>query len=189
MRMNGEDALNAADIVNGYSRDDLAHIIATYGEERWAGRIADFIVERRGSKPFETTLELVETIKQAIPARARRRGGHPAKRTFQALRIAVNDELAALRRALADSVKWLRAGGRLVVISYHSLEDRIVKKTFVELAATCTCPPGLPECRCGQVPKLKILTKRPVRPTAEEVARNPRAESARLRAAERLPGN
>lgn len=174
MRMDRELALTAAGVVNSYRERDLARIIRAYGEEPWAARIARFIAESRRRKPIETTFDLVEVIKAAIPASARRRGPHPARRTFQALRIEVNDELEALREGLAGATEKLNKQGRIVVISYHSLEDRIVKKTFKEQS--------LPEPGA----RLKVLTKRPVRPTSEEVERNPRAESAKLRAAEKL---
>jgi len=175
----------AADIVNTYSEAELTRILREYGEERWASRIAAFIVAARGQRRLTTTGELVETIKAAIPAAARRTGGHPARRTFQALRIEVNHELDVLEDGLRAAVRWLAPRGRIAVISYHSLEDRIVRDVFGELAQGCVCPPDLPVCRCGKVPVLRIVTKRPVVPTDEEVERNPRARSARLRVAER----
>jgi len=176
----------AADLVNTLSRAELARIIRDYGEERWAGRIAAFVVRSRENSPIRTADRLVEIIKEAIPARARRSGPHPARRTFQALRIAVNDELAELEKALAQVPGLLKSGGRVVVIAYHSLEDRRVKKFFREAERGCVCPPDLPECRCGREPTLRVLTRRPVRPSSREVEENPRSRSARLRAAERL---
>jgi len=186
MRMDPGSDITAADLVNTLSQDELARIIRQYGEERWAGRIAAFIVEERRRRPIRTTGDLVETIKRAVPARARRQGPHPARRTFQALRIAVNAELEALASSLRQAVHILKPGGRICVIAYHSLEDRIVKETFREMAASCTCPPGLPVCRCGREPLLRALTSRPQYPSPGEVAANPRSRSARLRAAEKL---
>lgn len=187
MRMNPRDAGETAyDLVNQWSQKDLAHIIATYGEERWAARIAKFIVERRSSEPIRTTGQLVEVIKAAIPAGARREGPHPAKRTFQALRIAVNKELEVLEKALAGAVQILKPQGRLVVITFHSLEDRIVKEFFRSQSSGCICPPNLPVCRCGFVPTVKVLTRKPVTADQQELSQNPRARSAKLRAAERM---
>lgn len=176
----------AADIINTYSEQDLTRVLREWGEERWASRIAAFIVAARGRHRISTTGELVEVIKNAIPAAARRGGPHPARRTFQALRIEVNDELGVLERGLRAAIRWLAPGGRIVVISYHSLEDRIVKQVYAANATGCVCPPGLPVCTCGQVPVLRIITKSPVVPTAEEIAGNPRARSAKLRVAEKL---
>jgi len=186
MRMDPEQPLTAAELVNTRSAQELARIIREYGEERWASRIAAAIVQARARRPFTSTLQLADVVKEAIPAAARRRGPHPARRTFQALRIAVNDELGALRTGLLAAVNALVPGGRVVVISFHSLEDRIVKQTFAELARDCRCPPELPECRCGREAVVRLLTRKPLVPSAEEVAANPRARSARLRAAERL---
>jgi len=186
MRMNSQARLTAAEVVNLYSEEKLATIIRDYGEERWAKRIAHFIVEARRRKPITSTRQLVEVIKAAIPASARRRGGHPAKQTFQALRIEVNDELKALEKALPEAIEVLRTGGRLAVISYHSLEDRIVKNIFKKMAQGCICPPGLPTCQCGRKPLLKIITKRPVVPSVREIAFNPRARGAKLRVAEKI---
>jgi 16S rRNA (cytosine1402-N4)-methyltransferase len=157
-----------------------------YGEERWASRIAAFIVAARGQHRLTTTGELVEIVKAAIPAAARRTGGHPARRTFQALRIEVNHELEVLERGLRSAVGWLGPKGRIAVISYHSLEDRIVRDVFSELSKGCICPPDLPVCRCGQVPVVRSVTKRPIVPTEAEIEQNPRARSARLRVAERV---
>jgi 16S rRNA (cytosine1402-N4)-methyltransferase len=187
MRMDPKhQALTAADVVAQYSEADLARIIREYGEERWASRIAAFIVERRAHRTIATTGELVEVIKAAVPAAARRQRGHPAKRTFQALRIEVNEELRVLERALEAAIRWLAPEGRVAVISYHSLEDRIVKHVFAAGAQGCTCPPDLPVCTCGKEPVLRIVTRRPVVPTAAEVEANPRARSAKLRVAEKL---
>jgi 16S rRNA (cytosine1402-N4)-methyltransferase len=157
-----------------------------YGEDRWASRIAAFIVAARARRPIRTTGDLVEIVKEAIPASARRSGGHPAKRTFQALRIEVNHELQGVEAGLDAAVRWLSPGGRVVVISYHSLEDRIVKNLFKERSRGCTCPPGLPVCACGNEPVLHVVTQRAVLPTEAEIAANPRSRSARLRAAEKL---
>lgn len=184
MRMDpGNQTLDAAEIVNTYNAADLARIIRAYSDEKWASRIAEFIVKARESEPIETSAQLVEIIKAAIPASARRAGGHPAKRTFQALRIEVNSELTVLRRGLDAAVRWLNPGGRIAVISYHSLEDRIVKDTFASFANRCTCPPDLPVCVCGKEPVLDVVTRKPRLPQPEEVERNPRARSAKLRVA------
>ncbi|MHB1323393.1 MAG: 16S rRNA (cytosine(1402)-N(4))-methyltransferase RsmH [Coriobacteriia bacterium] len=176
----------AADIVDSYSETELARIIREYGEERWASRIAAFIVAARGRHRLETTGQLVAVIKASIPASARKTGGHPARRTFQALRIEVNRELEALDRGLRSAIRWLVPGGRVAVISYHSLEDGIVRQVFTESSRGCVCPPDLPVCRCGKTPVLRIVNKRPIVPSDEEVERNPRARSARLRVAQRL---
>ena len=184
MRMDpGKTTLTAAEIVNTYNAADLTRIIRAYSDEKWASRIADFIVRSRANGRIETSEQLVDIIKAAIPASARRAGGHPAKRTFQALRIEVNSELDVLRRGLDAAVRWLNPGGRLVVISYHSLEDRIVKETFNAYANRCTCPPDLPVCVCGKEPILDLVTRKPILPTAGEIERNPRARSAKLRVA------
>ncbi|BAS27714.1 16S rRNA (cytosine(1402)-N(4))-methyltransferase RsmH [Limnochorda pilosa] len=188
MRMDPSQPTTAADLVNGLSLHDLARVFKEYGEERWAARIARFVVERRRRRPLATAGDLVEVVKAAVPAAARREAGHPARRVFQALRIAVNGELERLDGALRAAVRRLRPGGRLVVISFHSLEDRIVKETFRELALGCICPPELPVCSCGRNPEVRLLTRTPVVPAAEERERNPRARSARLRAAARVLG-
>ena len=180
MRMDPSGELTAADLVNGESERELANVFRRYGEERYARQIARAIVRRR---PIESTAELVDVIKSAIPAPARFGDGHPAKRVFQALRIAVNDELGALERALPAALEMLRPGGRLAVISFHSLEDRIVKTFMREGERGCTCPPDFPVCVCGNEPIVRALSRRPLRPTDEEVAHNPRAASARLRVA------
>ena len=187
MRMNpGKQTLTAAEVINSYNAQDLTRIIRMYSDEKWASRIASFIVKRREEQPFETSGDLVDAIKAAIPASARRAGGHPAKRTFQAIRIEVNSELTVLKRGLEAAVRWLNPGGRLVVISYHSLEDRIVKETLAAGANRCTCPPDLPVCACGKKPVLEIVTRKPIVPTHEEIERNPRARSAKLRVARKL---
>ncbi len=186
MRMNPQAKLSAIDVVNTYSCERIAQVLREYGEERWASRIAEFICRSREQAPIETTAQLAQIVRDAIPASARRSGPHPARRTFQALRIEVNDELNAIATTLPIAVQRLAKGGRIVVISYHSLEDRIVKQAFTRLAQGCICPPKVPQCQCGRTPQLKILTRRPIRPTAAEIANNPRARSAKLRAAERV---
>jgi 16S rRNA (cytosine1402-N4)-methyltransferase len=183
MRMDPTSELTAREIVNEWGERDLATAFRRYGEERYARQIARAIVRRRSERPFERTGELVDVIASALPTPARFGEGHPAKRVFQALRIAVNDELRALELALPAALAMLRPGGRLAVISFHSLEDRIVKRFLRERARGCTCPPELPVCVCGKLPELRILTRRPVRPSARELDLNPRAASARLRAA------
>ena len=186
MRMDpGKQTLTAAEIVNTYNAADLTRIIRGFSDEKWASRIADFIVRAREDAPIETSEALVDIIKAAIPASARRAGGHPAKRTFQALRIEVNSELTVLRRGLDAAVRWLNPGGRAAVISYHSLEDRIVKDTFASFANRCTCPPDFPVCVCGKEPVLDIITRKPLLPTPQEVGRNTRARSAKLRVAQK----
>jgi len=189
MRMDRSQKFSARDAVNQLDKKELARIIREYGEERWADRIAEFICERRKIKPIERTGELVDIIKDAIPARARRQGPHPAKRTFQALRIFVNDELEILSQSLKDAVEVLKPGGRICVITFHSLEDRIVKHTLKELARGCTCPKDVPVCTCNRKKEVKVLTPKPVLPSEEEVNINPRARSAKLRAAEKLSSN
>lgn len=185
MRMNPGDPVTAETLVNELPEDELAGIIREYGEERWAKRIAGFIARHRTEGRIHTTGELVEIIKKAIPAGARREGPHPAKRTFQALRIAVNDELARFAQTLRDAVDVLKPGGRVCVISFHSLEDRITKEVFRELAKTCTCPPEMPVCTCNKRKQVDIITGKPVLPSAEEVVVNPRARSAKLRVAQK----
>ena len=187
MRMNsGNNTLTAAEVVNTYNEADLTRILRVYGDERFASRIARRIVERRAKEPIETTLQLVEVIKGAIPAAARRTGGHPARRAFQALRIEVNHELDVLDRGLRAAVRWANPGGRICVISYHSLEDRIVKHVFSELSQGCTCPPDLPVCVCGHVPIVDVRTRKPLVASDEEVAANPRSRSALMRVAVRI---
>src|SRR5690349_20330956 len=183
MRMDPTQDVSARDVVNTWSDRDLATIFRRYGEERYAKQIARAIVRRRREQEFERTGELADTIKAAIPAPARFGDGHPAKRVFQALRIAVNDELESLAVALPAALEMLRPGGRLAVISFHSLEDRIVKRFLRERERGCTCPPDFPVCVCGHEPELRALQRRPIRPAQAEVAANPRAASARLREA------
>ena len=183
MRMDPAAAISAHDVVNVYEVNDLERVIRVFGEERFARRVARAIAKRR---PVETTTELAEIVKEAIPAATRRTGGHPARRTFQALRMEVNDELGQLRRALPDAIDALEPQGRIVVLAYHSLEDRVVKKAFQERVGTCTCPPGLPVCVCGAAATLRVLTRRPELATEAEIERNPRAKSVKLRAAEKL---
>lgn len=187
MRMDpGTNTLNAAEVLNTYSEADLTRILRVYGEEKFARQIAREVVRRRQTAPLETTGDFVEAIKAGIPAAARRHGGHPAKRSFQAIRIEVNHELDVLERGLEAAIRWLNPGGRICVISYHSLEDRIVKHQFQELSQGCTCPPDIPVCVCGHVPIVKVLTRKPLVARPEEVERNPRARSAKIRTAKRL---
>jgi len=186
MRMNEEQTIKAKDLVNTLSEEELGDIIFKYGEERWARRIAKFIVMNRKEKKVETTEQMVEIIKNAIPARARRRGPHPAKRTFQALRIAVNDELNSLKESLYDGIEILAVGGRCCVISFHSLEDRIAKRTFDYLAKDCECPPEFPQCMCDKKSELKIITRKPIIPTKRETNENPRSRSAKLRVVQKV---
>ena len=185
MRMNPEQSLTAQEIVNTYPEKELARVIFEYGEERWARRIAKFIVEARRNRPLTTTFELVELIAAAIPAAARRQGPHPAKRTFQAIRIEVNGELSILPAALRTAIDRLKPGGKIGVISFHSLEDRIVKNTFAALLGHCVCPPKAPVCICNPRATLRLPGK-PIAPSAEEVEANPRARSAKLRIAEKV---
>ncbi|MBS6416481.1 MAG: 16S rRNA (cytosine(1402)-N(4))-methyltransferase RsmH, partial [Collinsella intestinalis] len=187
MRMDpGTNTLNAAEVLNTYTEADLARILRIYGEEKFARQIAREVVRRRQESPLVSTGDFVDAIKAGIPAAARRHGGHPAKRSFQAIRIEVNHELDVLERGLEAAIRWLNPGGRVCVISYHSLEDRIVKRLFQELSKGCTCPPDIPVCVCGNVPIVKVTTRKPLVATAEEVGRNPRARSAKIRCAERL---
>jgi len=186
MRMDRGSGQSAADLVSTLSEAELFRIISQYGEERWAKRIASFIVTARGEQPIETTLQLVDLIKGAIPKAKWEERLHPATRTFQALRIAVNEELKSLQDGLADLLKLLRKGGRGAVISFHSLEDRIVKESFKLAATGCTCPKGLPGCVCGRVPQFKLVTRKPLRAGEEELAANARSRSARLRVVEKI---
>lgn len=186
MRMDRDQPLTAATVVNEWPEAEVARVLWEYGEERWSKRIVAFIARERVKGPIATTGELVELIKAAIPAAARREGGHPARRTFQALRIAVNDELGVLERALEAALTVLEPGGRLAVISFHSLEDRIVKQTFARWINPCTCPPTLPVCACGRKPQAEAAMRKPVTAGAEELKQNPRARSAKLRAVTRL---
>lgn len=185
MRMNQSGALTAETIVNTYSSEELYRIIWEYGEERWAKRIVQFILEAREEEPITSTSQLVDIIKRAIPAKARQDGPHPAKRTFQAFRIEVNQELQILHDAFVDAVSMLKPKGRIAVITFHSLEDRITKQTFKELAQGCTCPPSLPMCVCHHVPTVKAKNKA-IEPSQREVEENPRARSAKLRVAVKL---
>ena len=164
----------------------LFRIISTYGEERWASRIADFIVKEREKKTIETTFELVDIIKAAIPASARKDGPHPAKRTFQAIRIEVNGELSILEKAVLDGAELLKKGGRMSIITFHSREDRIIKSAFASLEKGCTCPKDFPVCVCGKSPKVKSVTRKPLQPTDREVEENPRARSSKLRTVEKI---
>ena len=187
MRMDTTQGITAADLLNTASESEIARIIKDYGEEKWAARIAHIICEHRAKKPMETTFDLVHAVDAAIPKAVRRKDdGHPARRTFQAIRIAVNDELDPLDRALCDFVDCLKPGGRLLVITFHSLEDRLVKRCFQRLQNPCTCPPKAPICTCGKKPMVKVLAKGAVPPTDEEVERNPRARSAKLRVCQKL---
>jgi len=186
MRMDKTRPLSARQLVNEWSEDSLAEVIWKYGEEKWAKRIAKYIVQFRQETPIERTGALVDAIKAAVPAGARREGPHPAKRTFQALRIAVNDELGVLDRTLDQAIRCLSPGGRVAVITFHSLEDRIVKQRMQSWLGKCTCPPSFPVCRCEARAIARLVTRKPILPSVEEVERNPRARSAKLRVAEKL---
>ena len=186
MRMNGGDALSAYEVVNQWSYEELRRILYDYGEERYAPRIADAICRRREEKPIRTTLELVDIIRSAMPAAALREKQHPAKRSFQAIRIAVNDELGSVEKVMRDAIPCLNPGGRLAIITFHSLEDRIVKNGMAEAAKGCTCPPSFPVCVCGKKPKVKLISRKPIVSGDEELERNPRARSAKLRICEKL---
>lgn len=188
MRMDRSSGMTAADLLNSASEKELAGIIKDYGEEKWAARIAHIICEHRAKKPFETTFDLVDAVDAAIPKAVRRKDeGHPARRTFQAIRIAVNDELNPLDKSIRDFVELLAPGGRILIITFHSLEDRLVKQCFRSLEHPCTCPPKAPICFCGKKPLVKVLGGGAIPPTAEEIERNPRARSAKLRVAEKCP--
>lgn len=184
MRMNPQQPFGAYELVNTYSEDELDRVIFTYGEERWARRIAQFIVKERAEKPIETTGALVEVIKKAVPKGARKDGPHPAKRTFQAIRIEVNGELDVLQRAIDNVAARLNAGGRLCIITFHSLEDRIVKEAFRRLENPCICPPQFPVCVCGKKPMGRVVTRKPIVPSKAELEENPRSRSAKLRVLE-----
>jgi 16S rRNA (cytosine1402-N4)-methyltransferase len=187
MRMDpSNNTLTAREVINTYNEADLARILRIYGDEKYANKIARQIVNTRAKAEIETTLELVEVIKAGIPAAARRSGGHPARKAFQALRIEVNHELEVLERGLEAAIRWVNPGGRICVISYHSLEDRVVKHLFGEYSKGCTCPPDLPVCVCGNVPILDVMTRKPVVATESEIELNPRARSAKTRAARKL---
>ena len=187
MRMDATQGMTAAELLNTLPEKEICRIIRDYGEEKWAARIAAIICEHRAKKPIETTFDLVHAVDAAIPKAVRRKDdGHPARRTFQAVRIAVNDELDPLDQALCYFVDCLKPGGRILVITFHSLEDRLVKRCFQRLQNPCTCPPKAPICTCGKKPQVRVLARGAVPPTEEEVARNPRARSAKLRVAEKL---
>ena len=186
MRMNNEDPITAADVVNTWSQEELKRILYDYGEERYAPRIAEAICRKRAEKPIETTLELVDIIRSAMPAAALREKQHPAKRSFQAIRIAVNDELGSVEQVMRDAIPCLNPGGRLAIITFHSLEDRIVKNGMAAAAKGCTCPPRLPVCVCGNKPKVKLISRKPITSGQEELDRNPRARSAKLRICEKI---
>ena len=186
MRMDVRNPLTARTVVNEYSEDAIRRILFEYGEERFSSRIASNIVREREKAPIETTGELVEIIKRSIPSSQRDGGHHPAKRSFQALRIEVNSELDVIAPAIKSAVRLLAPGGRIAIITFHSLEDRIVKQTFADLASGCTCPKNFPICVCGNKPQVKVITRKPILPDAEELEINPRARSAKLRVAEKL---
>lgn len=186
MRMDKGAGLTAYDVVNGYSEEEIKRVLYNYGEEPFAPRIARAIVTAREERPISGTLELVGIIKGALPERVKAKGHHPAKKTFQAIRIEVNDELNVIEPTLRALTGRLNPGGRLAVITFHSLEDRITKRTFASLASGCTCPPDFPVCVCGKKPEVKIITKKPIEPGMKELEENPRSRSAKLRAAEKL---
>ena len=186
MRMNSEDTMSAYDVVNNWSFEELKRILFDYGEERYAPKIASAICKKREEKPIETTLELVDVIRGAMPAQALREKQHPAKRSFQAIRIAVNDELGSVEKVMKDAIPCLNPGGRLAVITFHSLEDRIVKTAMAGVAKGCTCPPSFPVCVCGKKPLVQVITRKPIVSGEEELERNPRARSAKLRVCEKV---
>ena len=186
MRMNSHDSLNAEIVVNTWSEEELRRILYTYGEERYAPRIAEAICRRREEKPIKTTLELVDIIRGAMPAAALREKQHPAKRSFQAIRIAVNDELGSVEKVMEDAIPILNPGGRLAVITFHSLEDRIVKTAMTAASKGCTCPPSFPVCVCGKKPQVKLISRKPIVASPEELEENPRSRSAKLRVCEKL---
>ena len=186
MRMNTNDKMTAKTVVNECTKEELIKIFRDYGEEKWSTRIAEFIVTEREKKPIETTFELVDIIKAAVPAGAREEKGHPAKRVFQAIRIYVNEEISELENAVRNAIDSLNVGGRLCIITFHSLEDRIVKEVFNEEAKSCICPPDFPTCVCGKKSRIKLVNRKPILPTEEELESNLRAHSAKLRVAERI---
>ncbi len=186
MRMNSQDSLTAHTVVNTWSQEELKRILFDYGEERYAPRIAGAICRCREEKPIATTLELVDIIRSAMPPQALREKQHPAKRSFQAIRIAVNDELGSVERAMDAAIPLLNPGGRLAVITFHSLEDRIVKNAMAEAAKGCTCPPSFPVCVCGKKPQVKLISRKPIVATEEELEINPRSRSAKLRVCEKI---
>jgi len=187
MRMNSEDTLDAYQVVNTWPQEELRRILYNYGEERYAPQIAGAICRRRVQEPIRTTLELVDIIRGAMPPAALREKQHPAKRSFQAIRIAVNDELGAVEKVMADAIPLLKPEGRLAVITFHSLEDRIVKNSMAEAAKGCTCPPSFPVCVCGKKPKVALVNRKPITATLEELEDNPRSRSAKLRVCRKLP--
>lgn len=187
MRMSQGEGMSAYDVVNGYDEKELARIISLYGEERFAGKIARDIVKAREKEPIKTTFELSELIKNAIPAKNRKDGPHPAKRTFQAIRIEVNGELDVIPKMIDGLFPLLSVGGRMAIITFHSLEDRIVKHAFLEYTKGCECPPDFPVCVCGKKPRATVLTKKPILPSVTELAENPRSRSAKLRVLEKIP--
>ena len=187
MRMNGEDTLDAEAVVNTWPQEELKRILYTYGEERYAPQIAGAICRRREVAPIKTTFELVDIIRSAMPAAALREKQHPAKRSFQAIRIAVNDELGSVEKVMADAIPLLNPGGRLAVITFHSLEDRIVKNAMAAAAKGCTCPPSFPVCVCGKKPQAELVNRKPITASAEELEENPRSRSAKLRVCRKLP--
>ncbi|WP_346877392.1 MULTISPECIES: 16S rRNA (cytosine(1402)-N(4))-methyltransferase RsmH [unclassified Clostridium] len=186
MRMNREEAFSAYNVVNEYSEDELFRILRDFGEEKFSRRIASRIVEKRKVKPVETTLELVKIIDECIPAKFKREGGHPAKRTFQGIRIEVNSELSILDRAIGDGIEALNKDGVMAIITFHSLEDRIVKNKFRDLVDPCKCPKDLPMCVCGKKPIIKLINKKPIEATKEELANNSRSKSAKLRGCKKI---
>lgn len=186
MRMNNEDALTAHMVVNTWPYEELKRILYEYGEERYAPQIASAICRKRENAPIETTLELVDVIRSAMPPQALREKQHPAKRSFQAIRIAVNDELGSVEKVMRDAIPCLNPGGRLAIITFHSLEDRIVKNGMAEASKGCTCPPNFPVCVCGKKPKVKLISRKPIVSGEEELERNPRARSAKLRVCEKI---
>ena len=186
MRMDRDDPLTAGEIVNRWPQEELRRILYEYGEERYAPQIAAAIVRSREKKPIETTLELVDIIRGAMPPQALREKQHPAKRSFQAIRIAVNDELTSVSKMMQAAIRRLKPGGRLAVITFHSLEDRIVKSEMQQAARGCTCPPEFPVCVCGKKPQIRLVTRKPIVSGAKELEENPRARSAKLRVAEKL---
>lgn len=186
MRMNTNDKMTAKTVVNECTKEELIKIFRDYGEEKWSARIAEFIVAEREKKPIETTFELVDIIKAAVPAGAREEKGHPAKRVFQAIRIYVNEEISELENAVRNAIDSLNVGGRLCIITFHSLEDRIVKEVFNEEAKSCICPPDFPTCVCGKKSRIKLVNRKPILPSDEELEVNLRAHSAKLRVAEKI---
>lgn len=186
MRMNGTDALTAREVVNSWPQEELRRILYTYGEERYAPQIAAAICRKREEKPIETTLELVDVIRSAMPAAALREKQHPAKRSFQAIRIAVNDELGSVEKVMRDAIPLLKPGGRMAVITFHSLEDRIVKTAMADAAKGCTCPPSFPVCVCGKKPQVRLVSRKPITAGDAELTENPRSRSAKLRVCEKL---